>query len=203
MSTPATVRAGKTTGEVRAHDHEARLSGAQQAEARLTSCRTDGPACRGHRKLPDSSGVDSNKSVIWGIPVRAVILLNISDLGIKVTAEMSEARKRWRHFETVANRTIVGKMRRRFRIGKWQAIVLKARREVEARRKAPRTPAAYEYRLVLFLDFLGFKELVQQSVADATLLNDLLETIDIVGEIGDGHETTPQANNLLNSLTRW
>jgi hypothetical protein len=44
---PATVRASKTSGEVRAYDHAARLFDAQQAEARLTSCRTDGPACRG------------------------------------------------------------------------------------------------------------------------------------------------------------
>jgi hypothetical protein len=69
MSTPETVYAGKTTGELRPYDHEARLSGAQQAEARRTSCRTNGPACRGHRKLPDSSGVDSNRTLIWGIPV--------------------------------------------------------------------------------------------------------------------------------------
>jgi hypothetical protein len=68
MSTPATVHAGKTTGEVRPYHHAARLLGAQQADARLTSCRTDGPACLGRRKLPESSGFDSNRRVMWGIP---------------------------------------------------------------------------------------------------------------------------------------
>jgi hypothetical protein len=36
----------------------------------LTMCRTDGPACRGPRKPPESSGFDSNRRVIWGIPVQ-------------------------------------------------------------------------------------------------------------------------------------
>jgi len=47
MSTPATVRAGKTTGEVRPYEHTVGLFSDQQTDARLTSCRTDGPACRG------------------------------------------------------------------------------------------------------------------------------------------------------------
>ena len=69
MSTPATVRAGKTAERCVLNGHAARLFGAQQADARLTSCRTDGPACRGRRKLPESSGFDSNRRVMWGIPV--------------------------------------------------------------------------------------------------------------------------------------
>ncbi len=30
--------------------------------------RSDGAACRGRRKLPESSGFDSNRRVIWGNP---------------------------------------------------------------------------------------------------------------------------------------
>ena len=56
--------AGKTTGEVRPYEHTAKLFAAQQADARLTSCRTGGLACRSRRKLPESFGFDSNKSVI-------------------------------------------------------------------------------------------------------------------------------------------
>jgi hypothetical protein len=44
MSNPVAIHAGQTSGEVYPYEDAARLFGAQQAEARLTSCRTDGPA---------------------------------------------------------------------------------------------------------------------------------------------------------------
>jgi hypothetical protein len=42
----------------------------------------------------------------------------------------------------------------------------------------------YESRIVLFLDFLGFKEIVERTMQNATPLNDLLAAIDRLHSIG-------------------
>jgi hypothetical protein len=68
MSNPVAIHARQTSGEVRPHEYAARLFGAQRVDARSTSRQTAGPACRGPRKPPESSGFDSNRRIIWGIP---------------------------------------------------------------------------------------------------------------------------------------
>jgi hypothetical protein len=68
MSNPVAIHAGQTSGEVRPHEYAARLFGVQQVDACSTSRQTDDPACRSPRKRPESSGFDSNRRVIWGIP---------------------------------------------------------------------------------------------------------------------------------------
>lgn len=52
--------------------------------------------------------------------------------------------------------------------------------------RKPATPALpkYERRLILFLDFLGFKELVDRTVQEPNFLAELVSAMDIVGEIG-------------------
>ena len=42
----------------------------------------------------------------------------------------------------------------------------------------------YERRIVLFIDFLGFKELVDRTTREATLLPDVLAAMDVVGKVG-------------------
>jgi DNA-binding MarR family transcriptional regulator len=69
MSTPAKVL-GKTTGEVSPYGHPTRLFTARRAEAGFTYCQTGGPACRAPRKSPESSGVGSKETAIWGIPAK-------------------------------------------------------------------------------------------------------------------------------------
>lgn len=46
-------------------------------------------------------------------------------------------------------------------------------------------PAAYERRLVLFLDFLGFKEIIGSTVKEPENLTRLLSALDLIGRIGD------------------
>jgi hypothetical protein len=48
---------------------------------------------------------------------------------------------------------------------------------------ANRKPA-YETRIILFLDFLGFKEIVERTEADRDYLHNLLDAIDILHQIG-------------------
>ena len=66
MSNPVAIHAR----EVRPHEHATRLFGVQQVDACSTSRQAEDPACRGPQKLPESSGFDSNRRVIWGIPVK-------------------------------------------------------------------------------------------------------------------------------------
>ena len=60
---------------------------------------------------------------------------------------------------------------------------------IPSRRRTPdamakTTSPAYEQRLVLFLDFLGFKELVERTVAEPAFLPKLVGAMEIVGGIG-------------------
>lgn len=47
------------------------------------------------------------------------------------------------------------------------------------------TKPTYEDRVILFLDFMGFKEIVQGTVSDTNALTALQKAIDRLGEIGD------------------
>lgn len=50
----------------------------------------------------------------------------------------------------------------------------------------PKNPAVtYENRLILFLDFLGFKEIVDRTMTDSELLERVLVAIDEIGELAD------------------
>lgn len=42
----------------------------------------------------------------------------------------------------------------------------------------------YEERLILFVDFLGFKETVQETVADRDKLDDLIIALNRLGDTG-------------------
>jgi hypothetical protein len=43
---------------------------------------------------------------------------------------------------------------------------------------------AYENRIILFLDFLGFKEIVERTDADRQYLHNLLDAIDLLHQVG-------------------
>jgi hypothetical protein len=43
---------------------------------------------------------------------------------------------------------------------------------------------AYETRIILFLDFLGFKEIVERTDTDASYLHNLLDAVDLLHELG-------------------
>jgi hypothetical protein len=70
MSTSATVRARKATGELRPYEYAAGFWGGQSPRSWSVSCRANRAGRRGARKPPESSGGDANRSVIWGIPAR-------------------------------------------------------------------------------------------------------------------------------------
>src|SRR5262249_41585996 len=42
----------------------------------------------------------------------------------------------------------------------------------------------YENRIILFLDFLGFKEIVERTEADRQYLHNLLDAIDLLHQVG-------------------
>lgn len=54
-----------------------------------------------------------------------------------------------------------------------------------ARRPRPARAASYERRLILFIDFLGFKELVATTADDAAALTRLLAALDDIGRLGE------------------
>ena len=56
---------------------------------------------------------------------------------------------------------------------------------VPARATPEPTPTPhYEERLILFLDFLGFKELVDRTTHEPAFLGRLVAAMDVVGQIG-------------------
>ena len=55
-----------------------------------------------------------------------------------------------------------------------------------ARRPASPAPPVYERRLILFIDFLGFREVVAATQDDAQALRRLVSAMDAIGEIADG-----------------
>lgn len=54
-----------------------------------------------------------------------------------------------------------------------------------ARRPRPARAASYEQRLILFIDFLGFKELVATTANDTAALTHLLAALDDIGRLGE------------------
>lgn len=55
-----------------------------------------------------------------------------------------------------------------------------------ARRPASPVQPVYERRLILFIDFLGFKEVVATTEKDAKALDRLVRAMDAIGDIGNG-----------------
>lgn len=55
-------------------------------------------------------------------------------------------------------------------------------------RKSQRTRRRYERRLILFIDFLGFKEHVDRTTTDPEYLTRLIDAMNLVGKIGKGLE---------------
>jgi hypothetical protein len=54
------------------------------------------------------------------------------------------------------------------------------------------TQPQYQRRLLVFLDFLGFKEIVAETVGNEARLDALVGALDLVREIGDGMEKTSE-----------
>lgn len=50
------------------------------------------------------------------------------------------------------------------------------------------TPATYENRLILFIDFLGFSEMVERTVAQPASLDRIVKALRVLREIGAGQE---------------
>ena len=50
-------------------------------------------------------------------------------------------------------------------------------------------PKEYENRIVLFVDFLGFKEHVRRTLNDAEHISTVSDAMKLLGEIGETHFT--------------
>lgn len=65
----------------------------------------------------------------------------------------------------------------------------------------PSSPApAYEQRITLFIDFLGFKELVDETESDAQRLTHLIRAMDALGEIADETVESEQISQFSDSI---
>jgi hypothetical protein len=70
LNTPAACVRQKTTGEVRPYEHTAGLFSDQRPRRWSISGRANQIGRRGARKPPESSGDDSNRRAIRGIPAK-------------------------------------------------------------------------------------------------------------------------------------
>ena len=86
MNTSATVRAGKTTRELRPFDDATRIFGTRRACAGFISGRTDGLAYGGARKSPKLSGGGWKRTAIWGIPEDHGMTTRLAFLQLVATA---------------------------------------------------------------------------------------------------------------------
>lgn len=75
-----------------------------------------------------------------------------------------------------------------------------------AKQMIHRTAPQYEQRLILFIDFLGFKEIVEATASDSAELKRLIDALEEIGNLDDGAELPSQRVTQfqirLSSLTR-
>ena len=68
MSNPVAIHVGQTSGEARPYEYAVGFWDGQRPKSWSVSCRSNRAGRRDARKPPESSGGDSNRRVIWGIP---------------------------------------------------------------------------------------------------------------------------------------